>query len=98
MAGRNQIMPLESIVGQGWGTAGTAVQLLDNNGVECSALIIRMGQTNSGSLYFGNEDVTASTGYPKYANEELEMAIAGTNRVYVVGSAAGQVYHWMALK
>lgn len=78
----------------GIGTAGTVAQIVAD--VEASAFLILSAGTNTGTLFVGSSGVSTANGYPRTGGQELEM-VARPKDVYVVGSAAGQVYRWIAL-
>ena len=62
---------------------------------------VKADPTNTGVIYVGHSDVTtgatadATDGYRLSANEEVFISIDDANKVYVIGSAAGQAVYWL---
>ena len=81
-------------VQSGVGTAGTAAQVVAD--VEAAAFLLLSLGTNTGTIFVGASGVTTANGYPRTGGQEIEI-LARPRDVYVIGSAAGQVYRWIAL-
>lgn len=94
MGGYVTVRPGRSLA-NGIGTAGTAQQNLETTGRETLFVSVRAENTNSGTVFVGPGGTT--NGWPLTAGQSIDLAIAGTDRVQVHGSAAGQVYRWMAI-
>lgn len=78
----------------GVGTVGTVAQVVAD--VEAAAFLILSMPGNSGTIFVGNSGVTTANGYPRTGGQEIEI-VARPKDAYVVGSAAGQVYRWIAV-
>lgn len=79
----------------GIGTVGTASQIIASE--ETASLLLWADPANSGTIFIGDSDVATGDGYPRTGGQEFEGAIRA-NQVYVVGSAAGQVYRWIGIR
>lgn len=78
----------------GIGTVGTVAQVVAD--VEAAAFLLWSAGTNAGTIFVGRSGVTTAAGYPRTGGQEIEL-VAKPRSVYVIGSAAGQVYRWIAL-
>lgn len=62
-----------------------------------AGVVLKADASNSGTVYVGNSNVTTSNGFPLTAGQSLEIQADSTAAIWVVGSAAGQIVHWIAL-
>jgi len=82
------------------GTASTSITATSTplyNGVT-----IKAANANTGTVYVGNIDVTAGTatstdGFELGAGESMTIEVNDLNKIYLIGSAAGQKVFWLAL-
>lgn len=79
----------------GAGTAGTAVAQLESSGRDMLQVSIRAMPANSGTIFVGGSGVTTSDGYPLVAGESIDIGIDNTDAVYLIASAASQLYRWI---
>lgn len=80
-------------VTHGIGTVGTTAVALNSDNYQ--SMLVQAASGNSGTIFFGGSGVTASDGYPRTGGQEFEASAKG---LYVIGSAAGQVYRWIAVR
>jgi hypothetical protein len=80
----------------------SAVQLTTTSMHAPRGVQIKAALANSGTVYVGNSDVTAGAadatdGFPLAPGEALFVPIDDPSKVYVVGTAAGQVVHFLVV-
>lgn len=98
MAGRVGIYP-GRLVAHNQGTAGTAAVQVSASSVEISSMVIKADDDNTGTLYVGNsDDVTTSNGFRLEAGQALQMDIADLSEVWLIASADGEEYCYIATK
>lgn len=96
MAGYVTLNPATTLV-HGAGTAGTAVAQLESSGRDLIQVSIRAMPSNSGTVYVGGSGVTTSDGWPLLAGESIDIGIDNTDSIYLIASAASQLYRWLGL-
>ena len=79
---------------QGIGTVGTVAQMIAD--YQTASILLWADTSNSGTIFIGDSAVTTGDGYPRVGGQEFEGAVQA-RETYVVGSAAGQVYRWLAV-
>jgi hypothetical protein len=80
----------------------TAVQLTTTSAHAPRGVQIKASVANSGTVYVGNSDVTAGSadatdGFPLGAGDALFLPIDDPSKVYLVGSAAGQIVFFVVV-
>lgn len=80
----------------------TAVQITATSIEAQKGVLIKADTNNSGIVYIGNSDVTAGSadatdGFPLQPGESVQVEIDNVNRIYAIGSAAGQKVFWIKL-
>lgn len=80
----------------------SAVQLTSANVPTRRGVLVKAAAGNSGTVYVGKSDVTndsadATDGFELSAGESVTVEIDNANKVYVIGSAAGQKVFWVAV-
>jgi hypothetical protein len=81
----------------GTGTVGVASQQADMGFKAAKSVTIKADAANTGTLYLGHDNsVSATTGFPLAKGESIEIDVDSVDKIWVVGSAAGQKYAWMA--
>ncbi|MEM4531048.1 MAG: hypothetical protein QXY39_04200 [Thermofilaceae archaeon] len=72
-------------------TVGTSVVQLPNVSIPAGfTVVIRADLANTGVIYIGESDVSASNGFPLAAGDAVLLRIDNLNRVYAVASADNQ--------
>lgn len=51
---------------------------------------------NAGLLYVGASNVSASNGFALKAGQQFPFEVDSSERLYIVGSEAGQLWSWVA--
>lgn len=79
----------------------TAVQLTATATPAVFGILITADKDNSGIVYIGGKGVTAGTveatdGQPIEAKDVYFHEIDNANKIYLIGSAAGQKVYWSA--
>ena len=67
---------------------GTRVQLPANT---CGCVIVKASAANAGTIYFGNNTVTAATGFELLAGDSIAVDITNTNLIWLDASTAGSI-------
>lgn len=80
----------------------SAVQLMATSTHAPRGVQIKAALTNSGTLYVGNSDVTAGAadatdGFPLAPGDALFIPVDDPSKVYLIGSAIGQVAHFLVV-
>jgi hypothetical protein len=59
-------------------------------------LHLQASETNDGMLFIGTQAVTIETGYPLKPGESIDLKTDGPDKLFIVGSQAGQRYaYWI---
>lgn len=87
-------------------TLSASPQVLSAAVIECKTFILKNVKTNTGTVYFGDSTVSATTGFPLAPGDEFEFAFSVKNGepvfdllpsdVYVVGSVNGEKASWVS--
>ena len=81
----------------GVGTVGVVPQEADLGFKAAKSITIKADAANTGIVYVGHDNsVGVATGFPLAKGESIEIDVDSVDKVWVVGSAAGQKYAWMA--
>ena len=80
----------------------SAVQITANSTTAEHGVLVKAANDNSGIVYVGNSDVTndttdATDGFELGAGESIVVPVDNANKVYVIGSAAGQKVFWVTV-
>jgi hypothetical protein len=80
----------------------TAVQLTTTSVHAPRGVQMKAAVSNSGTVYVGNSDVTAGAadatdGFPLGAGDALFVPIDDPSKIYLVGTAAGQVVYFVVV-
>ena len=78
----------------------TALQLTATSTPLYRGLVVKAAAGNTGKVYVGNSDVTNDTtdgtdGFELSAGESVSVETDNANKVYVIGSVAGQKVFWI---
>lgn len=78
----------------------SAEQIVIESTPAAHGVLIRAHKDNTGTVYIGKSDVTAGSadatdGMPLQAGESLTLNVDNANKVYAIGSAAGQKLFWV---
>jgi len=90
---------ITSLLYQGTGTVGTAAAAISSTSTNINWIVVQADSSNSGNLFLGSSTVTnsgATTGIQLQAGQSAQFVVDDLNKVYVVGSAAGQTFHYLA--
>jgi hypothetical protein len=74
-------------------TAGTRIQLPSN---VIRTITIKAKPANSGVIYVGSSDVSASNGFPLAAGDTISLDLANANWVWIDSSVNGEGCNWIA--
>jgi hypothetical protein len=79
-----------------------AVQITTTSTPCGRGVLVKAANANSGKVYVGNSDVTndsadGTDGFELASGEAVVVEIDNANKVYVIGSAAGQKVFWVTV-
>ena len=79
-------------------TVGTSAAQVKNLPVElATGVLLKAIVGNTGIIYVGfNASVTAANGFPLNPGDTIPLSIDSLEKVWIIGSAAGQVLAWIA--
>lgn len=80
----------------------TAVRIIVASTVAKHGVLVKAANDNTGTIYVGNSNVTADTtdatdGFELGAGESVTVPINNANKIYVIGSVAGQKVFWVTV-
>lgn len=80
----------------------SAVQIIVSSTPAVVGVTVKAANTNTGTLYIGNATITAGTtdatdGFELAGGEAVTIEIDDVNKLYAIGSAAGQKLYWTAV-
>lgn len=82
---------------------GTSAVLITSSSVTTKkGVLVKAANSNTGTVYVGNSDVTANTveatdGFEIGAGESVMIEIDDANKVYCIGSAVSQKVFWVTV-
>lgn len=92
------IRPYEAIGTSVATSVGTTVAQITTTDIPCSAIWLKAGPGNSGTIYIGNGAVGTASGFPMVASDVLILEVANANRVSAIATAASQDLRWFTLE